>query len=492
MRQSNFSLCENFKSGIINKWMERTQLDKSKFSNKKFSDDLKKFITERLEEYNYNLYNYYKDKQGLGKDMINRHLKSLEGYPHSQEIINLFCYYAFERNYPNCVRDNILPDNLFQYNTLEVNISSLLIEASTEIEDSRFSAEDSFMEILEKKDNAIVQKDLNEKINKIEHDDITQYHLDRVNCMVYTTAKNLLREEIDEKDKRRFYLNNINDWKEIFSHIANRKSLPLAGGWYLNNEQKQFLKDELIAIFGDFSGDLISICEAGCASYIHHFTYVSIVIDALIEANKIRKENNRKKTLRASITVIDEFEFPLYQIAEVDRKLIKPKKLYPMQFDGVKDIMHGFYVKADFIDFLNQYFGLKHYDSLIETHYQHYNLCVRDPKKELTFDVITEHFLIRIDKDEYDLKKWLENICATYKSFAKQTLHIISAIGNNAKSENGYYFDLYEKNDFYKIKMDSVWDIYDQNKFYGNQVNKGTEVTLDNYLVHWKYVKPNN
>lgn len=492
MRQSNFSLCDSLKAGIVDKWGKRTQLNKSKFSNKTFSNDLKKFINEHLEEYNYNLYCYYKDGSGLGKDMINRHLNSLDGYPNCQEIINLFCYYAFDRNYPTCVKDNILPDNMIQFNTLAININLPLVEASVEIEESGFTLEDGLTEILAKKEKAIVQNDLNDKINKSGYGNITQYHLDRVNCMVYTTAKDLIRQELDENNNRKFYINNIKDWNQLFLYITKRKKLPLAGGWYLNNEQKQFLKNELVAIFCEFHGDLISICEAGCASYIHHFTYVSIIIDALIVANKKRKENDRKQTLRASITVVDEFEFPLYQIAEVNERLVKPKKLYPMPFDGIKGIMPGFYVKADFIDFLNQYFGLKHYDSLIETHYERYNLCNKEPAKALKFDIVTEHFLMRIDKDEYDLKKWLESICRTYQSFAKQTLHVISAIGNNAKSEKGYYFDLYEKNDFNKIILKDVWDIYDQNKFYGSQVNKGTEITLDNYLVHWKYVKPSN
>ncbi|MCP4689791.1 MAG: class I SAM-dependent methyltransferase [Desulfobacterales bacterium] len=86
-----------------------------------------------------------------------------------------------------------------------------------------------------------------------------------------------------------------------------------AGGWWLLREQRDWLGKNLFEILGEKEdGETVHILEAGVASYIHHYTYLSIVADAM------RRLNNGP---RVALTVIDRCAFPIAQIIEIDRLL---------------------------------------------------------------------------------------------------------------------------------------------------------------------------
>lgn len=132
------------------------------------------------------------------------------------------------------------------------------------------------------------------------------YHKQRVNCPIYATQHRATR-----KNGRVASLPSTHDIKELARLLSEHRQP--AGGWYLLREQRDWLAKNLFQILKDQNdGITINILEAGVASYIHHYTYLSIIVDVL------QKLNNG---LHISLTVVDRCAYPIMQIAAVDKLL---------------------------------------------------------------------------------------------------------------------------------------------------------------------------
>lgn len=489
MRQENQIIKEGFKKAIRVKLKAELDAKHETDTNdivgyRKLEPHIKLFAQQELAEIDFELYRYYRDNNcaGLSHDTL---LRVIEGRsPGNQEIFDLLSYYTIGKDYITAVNEGDILGNILAFQLTRRK------RGKTESDDMRQGHQEEILPfnadvktILEQKKILIVQARLNSAFqNGLQKDICTAYHLERVKCSVYTTKPTLLKTHEDS-----FFINDINSWESLFRKVTGRELTIPAGGWYLIYEQRMFLQNRLEAIFKSHTKKEIAICEAGCASFVHHFTFVSIVIDALRAC---------KKDLKVKLYVVDEYLFPLYQIAEVLDKIIIPRRLYPMKFMPVKvgneQHLPGFNVSADFIDFMNSRFGIKHYDEcIISTDYLLRDLCNEEGTSEHCFDIVTEHFLMKQNGDEETLETWLGKIADSYSRFARpnKSLHLISAIGEKANDKKAGYFNLYKKKSFQIEKHAKVWDIHDQNYYYGNQVDKSTRYPLKNHLIHWKYLK---
>ncbi len=304
------------------------------------------------------------------------------------------------------------------------------------------------------------------------------FHLKRVKCSVYQTVSDL----VYFKDNS-YYLSNEVGWEALegkFSEIdeTGAQCYP-AGGWYLVREQAEFLLNQLVKIFNGFpKGATIKILEAGAASFVHHYTYVSILLDAL----KICRND-----LKLELTIIDFYHFPLHQIKEVGTRIILSKlKNEDIEFSYSDSLNLKIRIKKDFIEFINSKFDCEGFNK-IKWDIERFDLSSSElNKNKFKFDVITEHFLT---VPVIDHEEWITAIRKNYSSFCDSKLYLIVAYGNISEilaSKGKNYVQLHEEMGFKLNASQQTWDPYDLKDDHFNK-SEGDIVSTINTLSCFEY-----
>ncbi len=208
-----------------------------------------------------------------------------------------------------------------------------------------------------KPNNDPQQNKLNKKIQWVKGlGQYTDYHSDRANVGVYQTSKDLLK-----LSNGVLRVNDIKQWEYLRRRMLAKKDDPnftefrLAGGWYLIYEQQKFLYEAFLNIFNEFSNEqTVDICEAGVASFVHHFTYVAIILKALKAS---------RKNLKVNLTVIDKFPYPLRQI-EMVHKFINNNEVFERR-EKLNKYVPDIVIRKDFVDFIKRDFDTDLYLSSI-------------------------------------------------------------------------------------------------------------------------------
>ena len=275
--------------------------------------------------------------------------------------------------------------------------------------------------------------------------DATNYHLNKIQNVPFGIQGDVIVWQDGQP-----YLQFCSDLQAVANLFATGASDP-AGGWYLVKEQRTWLKENLINIFKQKEQEnpysTIRILEAGVASYIHHYTYLSILVDALKAVSS---------KLRIALTVIDHYAFPLKQIDAIERLLTKELT----SFDQIKIDGHIFKISQEFRQFVTQH--PRFFDRIsIEL----YKKDLSDPNEMLMlgqYDIITEHFLTSCLHDRQDI---IEKIRQNYAYAIKNNLYLLCASGVSHENEQAYqdYLALHKKHGFKLVNKATSWDPYGYN-----------------------------
>lgn len=266
---------------------------------------------------------------------------------------------------------------------------------------------------------------------------LTGYHGDKVRSVVFGITEDVLLEENGQ-----IFLRPCSDLKTLAKlfHSGNDP----AGGWYLVREQREWLRQMLVMILGQKKANqTVRILEAGVASYVHHYTYLSVIADTL---------RDLKKDIRISLATVDVCAFPILQVAalekELEQGLAQPKKV---EILGIE-----FALAQDFIDFVNSHprsFGS------ISTELWIKNMSNLSEMVELgCYDIITEHFLTSCIPEN---NSEIEDLRCVYGEIIRKGGYLLCAAGLRRDSEEyDRYVDLHSRNKLVLVDNEVSWDPY--------------------------------
>lgn len=106
------------------------------------------------------------------------------------------------------------------------------------------------------------------------------YHGDRAHSRPLRLESAIAR---DRDDPTVGALRSGEDTRELARCLGDA-AWPPAGGWYLVQEQRRWLRDQVLAYARRGGGSRLRILEAGSASHVHHVTYLSVLQQALDSA----------------------------------------------------------------------------------------------------------------------------------------------------------------------------------------------------------------
>lgn len=230
-----------------------------------------------------------------------------------------------------------------------------------------------------------------------------------------------------------------------FIDLADRLTghgAPPAGGWYLVAEQREWLLRELVKCFRDRRGTDVRILEAGIASHNHHFSYISIVRDAVRRADA---------DVRVEVVVVDKCACPIFVSKWVWERLAEHAAT--ASFENCPVPLHG-----QFAEFVR---------SDVE---QGPPLQQRFVVGDLTdvsslgfpansFDIVTEHFISAV----LDSIPLLREFRRTYSELLKPQGILLTAFGATPRlrqTEFTELLDIHEECGFTLLDYDYVWDPY--------------------------------
>ncbi|MBO6517413.1 MAG: class I SAM-dependent methyltransferase [Bacteroidia bacterium] len=230
------------------------------------------------------------------------------------------------------------------------------------------------------------------------------------------------------------------------SHLFNKKADP-AGSWYLVQEQREWLHNQLVDVLTSYlaKDEECFLLEAGVASYVHHYTFMDIVIEACGESgfplNKLH------------VDIVDKCITPLYQIASIERSL--RHKLFLGKHYRIFD--RKFRMSSQHQTFLK-----KRKEKLKQINVK---LFLRDLRQlediqELgSYDVITEHFLTSMIGKQ---RESMDKVRESYSRLLKKGGVLLSATGVRDQEFWNNFLSIHIQHGLrpeLKTKTD-VWDPY--------------------------------
>lgn len=457
--------------------MERKFAEKigPKFTLPELKDALEKFASGDLKIYDEKLWKGFLHGEppvALGVDNISKALNNRKGQKNGvickgnndRAFLDLLCFFTFKKSWKTVLKD------------FKIDEPSL-IQNDQPISGNNWNAASQYIE----KVNGLSFHGELEYIYKREKAALlyTDYHVDRAKCKIFKNEENLFAAN--------HRLNNIAAFNKLIddNHFPNGK-FNVAGDWYLLYEQREFLRETLAEIFKTYdSGTTIKLCEVSTPSFIHHFTFVSILIEALKEAG-----NN----LNIELHVIEKYLFPLIQIGLVHNLIETTKgKLFPQEF---KDNLGGcmipdFKMTQEFIDFIQSDFDVDYYLSHIgKPIIANHDLYDPAPNGiDIAFDILTEHFMMNhLTRNTIGEEVATSNLRKNYKSIANKKMHLLCAVGD-VSTYDFDFFKFHKKIGFEQIDHRHVWDIYDENFSTLHRYEVGSQLEPKSNLFHWIYMK---
>lgn len=300
-----------------------------------------------------------------------------------------------------------------------------------------------------------------------------KYHLDRA-CTVAMPLEETIPWDMSGFTGK---MPPSDKFKDLAHRLAYDKDLP-AGGWFLVKEQRDWLKTRLIKIFNSYPKEKkeINILEAGVASYVHHFTYLSILKDALDESGL--------KHINLKVTVIERCCFPLKCIETINKSCFVNIKNSEVDIYGNEIRMDNFLIEL--IENKKIFESDQILVELIEE-----DLRSLRGKVQLKFDIITEHFITAVAENWDDIVA----IRKSYSNILEENGFLLCACGtkysfDKEDQKRTRFLDLHERKGFNQIEEIAVWDPYGmkKNDFLQLLDNKEVEVEFDNEMFIFKKI----
>ena len=299
------------------------------------------------------------------------------------------------------------------------------------------------------------------------------YHANRVNSTTFAIEGDVLKIT----GRHTAILTSHNDVVSLAKLFEGRKDP--AGGWYLVKEQREWLRKCLVDIFSGSKRpqpQTLRILEAGVASFVHHYTYLRIIFDALQES---------RSNVRIALTVVDQCAFPLLQITALENELSKGLRSPKMINVGKSKIS----IERNFLAVVNP--KTRNFGN-IGTELWVKDLADEESVAQLgCYDIITEHFLTSV-LDKRIRERETVQIRKTYSRIMKQGGYLLTANGI-IKGSNMYseFIKLHQENGLKLIDnaTRAVWDPYGLDRtsivsfLYGE---KELPISLDNTLSMFK------
>ncbi|WP_299116511.1 hypothetical protein [uncultured Winogradskyella sp.] len=271
------------------------------------------------------------------------------------------------------------------------------------------------------------------------------YHKKKWNSSIHKLSDSSGLNNVDDSNHQiHFVTPDIIKLSKLFN-----SSKDPAGGWYLVQEQRMWLEEELVSIFSNYLNSKTNcrILVAGVASYVHFYTFLKIVISAA--------DISKLSLTKLEIDVVDKCIYPLNQIAAIESNLRnKHKFLFRNSFSVFNEKIK---IPRDNLKFLKK----------IRNDVRKINirLFLRDLRQLEDihalgkYSIITEHFLTSmLYKQEGLIKKTRES----YKNLIDRNGSLLIATGVPNNDFFLKFIDLHENNGFKLVEKKTkwVWDPY--------------------------------
>jgi len=271
------------------------------------------------------------------------------------------------------------------------------------------------------------------------------YHRDRALNKIFC-----IEENVEKIDGRKGSISPSPTFIKLAEMFQDNVPSP-AGGWYLVKEQRDWLKNSIIKIarkkYEKDGLKEINILEAGVASFNHHFSYLIILKEAILELDY--------PDIAFNVTVTDKAFYPLFCIDEINKTTFEA--IVNQRF--IKVFNNEVPINDAFIETM-QTSKVLDFDR-IRVRTKQYDLSDDQNTFQLgRFEIITEHFITSVI-DNFQI---VNQIRATYAKLLKEGGFLLDASGI-APHVHGDRFD--EFLDFHEDHglMDypgrmNVWDPY--------------------------------
>lgn len=235
--------------------------------------------------------------------------------------------------------------------------------------------------------------------------------------------------------------------KHLFKTLAEGGNL--AGGWYLVQEQREWLYGRLVEIFRRTHGEC-RILVSGVAGYAHFYSYLKIVFDAAKSAEM--------DCSRLRIDVADTCITPLLEIAAIESAVRSRASSLFLKW-RIRRNLPAFRIPlpAANLAFIENLIPDINDCKISLIHCDIESLTGHRMELGCSYDVVTEHFLISMLEN---VGESIERSRASYARLLKPHGHLLMACGFNTAEFLKGLLDLHEKKGFRtdKDKIYKVWD----------------------------------
>jgi len=291
------------------------------------------------------------------------------------------------------------------------------------------------------------------------------YHHDRAQCLPLRLDSAMSRTDMDPtvacvpsgEDTRKLAL----------SLCTPDSSWPPAGGWYLVREQREWLVEKILAHLQQTGRSSLRILEAGAASHVHHFTYLTLLQEVLDRADR---------PVTIEVVTVDRCLLPILAIqachASVDGAI---------SVHGVEIAVH-----PSFSELLRRTGVLD--DPRLSGQALNRDLKDGSELAELgEFDLVTEHFISAV-VGNFDL---LDRFRATYSRLLRPGGWLLCACGLTRRTDPHDYSRFLELNSRHGLVLrdiDGTWDPYGMKR---EQIevlltDRPLKTHVDNTLFHFE------
>lgn len=267
------------------------------------------------------------------------------------------------------------------------------------------------------------------------------YHRDRAEISVHALAENLI---MDKAELMMGWFPETTSFHELAVGFSAGGSPP-AGGWFLVKEQRDWLRGSLVRILKSLRDPVLRVLEAGTASHNHHYTFETILHEALLEAGTDHT---------IELVVADQCLFPLLAI-ETMAELGLPKLLETKSME-----IAGFSLTID--DSLLRLLAdtqIWEFDRIVRKTLHADLMSPRELVQSGTFHLITEHFISAVINNS----ALLEEFRKTYAAILRPGGVLLCACGitlNRNREEYQWFREMHWDLGFQLKETEYVWDPY--------------------------------
>jgi len=322
-----------------------------------------------------------------------------------------------------------------------------------------------------------IQVSLNRRLKQCRHDErglvLCGYHHDRLACTAFKIDQSVTG------GARTAILRPTRDVREL-ARLFQTGSSP-AGSWYLVREQREWLESRLEEILTEHrSTGTIRILEAGAASFVHHYGFLSILETVL---------RRLPAAPRVDLTLVDKCLAPVLQVDAVEALLAeglrRPRRWTPFKARSVTRLGMTLNIDRRFAEMMNT---RRRSFARISCDLRTLDLRHVGSIRALgQFHLITEHFLTSV------LDRFMPDIRAVRQTYAAVLVpggHLLCASGLTSRARSyQQYQQLHEELGLHSVAEHTraCWDPYGLETQAILDLSEAVAVAKDNTLTD--YVK---